>query len=57
VVRILNALATYAALVATYVAFMGYNPLFVSFFGTALPTVFSTSVPNPQLLTISTHDI
>jgi hypothetical protein len=34
---------------ATYVAFMGYNPLFVSFFGTALPTVFSTSVPNPQL--------
>jgi hypothetical protein len=25
------------------------KPAFCSFFGTALPTVFSTEVPNPQI--------
>ena len=54
---LLNALATYAALVATYVAFMGYNPLFVRFL---VRHCRPSSAPGYQIrnfLTISTHDI
>ncbi len=55
---LLNALATYAAMGgATYVAFMGYNPLFVRFLVRHCRPSSAPAYQIRNFLTISTHDI